>query len=179
MQKSVKLSLVCALLMSTSGLVAQGLSSKVVNAGVGLSNWGIPVFANMEIPINAANQSVVAGISYRYKRTPFVFSNYNSRWRHHIFGVEAGWNYYFDELAELPKEFDVSGGLRLGYYRFNSKLINPIDGFDGVYSGNESELELRIVIAGRYHFQPDKSLFVELGGGNVESGLRLGVSINI
>ena len=158
---------------------AQAPSSKKINAGIGVSGWGIPVFATVEIPLQAENQSIVFGGSFRSKTESFSYLTSSSSWRHTIIGLEGGWNYYFDDLLDVPRDFDLYGGLRLNYYIWQTKLVDNIDGFNGEYTGSSGGLGVRGVIGGRYHFKESTSLFVELGGGNMISGGRLGLSFGI
>lgn len=176
MQNRISFSIVLGLLLTASALFAQSPDTKLINAGIGFSGWGIPVFANAEFPLKFDNQSVVVGGSFRTKRERFNYFNDKYAWRHTIIGLDAGWNYYLDELLELPGEFDVYGGLRLHYFIWNSSLVDPIDGFTDSYSGNSGGLDFSVVLGGRYHFQPNMSAFMQLGGSRYMSGLRAGVS---
>ena len=168
------LTFLCAI--GINAISAQAPSSKKINAGIGVSGWGIPVFATVEIPLKAANQSIVFGGSFRSKTESFSYLPRSSSWRHTIIGLEGGWNYYFDDLIDVPRDFDLYGGLRLNYYIWQTKLVGNIDGFNGEYTGSSGGLGFRGVIGGRYHFKESTSLFVELGGGNMISGGRLGLS---
>ena len=152
--------------------------SRYFNVGLGLSNWGVPVFGTIEIPLKFQNQRVIVGGSFRTKRESFSYLGSSSAWRHTIVGIEGGWSCYFDDLADLPSEFDVYGGLRLGYYFWSTRLTDNIDGFNDSYTGLTDGLGLRGVIGGRYHYKSDKSLFLELGGGNVTAGGRFGLSFS-
>lgn len=150
--------------------------SKYFNLGVGLSTWGIPVFGTVEIPLEFPNQSIVVGGSFRSKRESFNYLGSSSSWRHTIVGLEGGWNYYFDELLDVPSEFDLYGGARLNYYFWSTRLTDTIDGYDETYSGSQGGLGFGLAVGGRYHFKSNKSIFAEVGGGSVLSGGRVGLS---
>jgi hypothetical protein len=76
-----------------------------------------------------------------------------------VFGLNANANYHFVELLELEDIFDVYAGLNLGVYT-DIALI----GLGGQ-------------IGGRYYFKKNMAVNVELGGGNVFRGGKVGLSI--
>ncbi|MFT4779385.1 MAG: hypothetical protein ACJAU0_001398 [Flavobacteriales bacterium] len=164
------------LLIASTSLFAQSPDSKMINAGVGFSSWGIPIFAAVEIPLKFESQSIVIGASYRTKRETFSYLIGETTWRHTIIGLQGGWNYYFDDLLDMPNEIDLYAGARLNYYIWNTKIEDSLDGFDETYSGGSSGLGLGLAIGGRYHFKKNMSAFAEVGGDNQLSGAKFGLS---
>ena len=162
------------LLMATTSLFAQSPDSKMINGAVGFSNWGIPLFVSVEIPVKFENQSFMFGGSLRTKQTSYVAGE--TTWRHTIIGLQGGWNYYFDDLLDMPNDIDLYAGARLNYYIWNTKLVESIDGFDGTYSAGASGLRVGLAIGGRYHFKENMSAFAEVGGDNQLSGAKFGLS---
>jgi len=138
------------------------------------SNWGIPLFVSVEIPVKFENQSFMFGGSLRTKQTSYVAGE--TTWRHTIIGLQGGWNYYFDDLLDMPNDIDLYAGARLNYYIWNTKVEDSVDGFDEGYSGNSGGLGLAFTAGGRYHFKENMSAFLEVGGGTQLSGGRLGLS---
>lgn len=140
-----------------------------VNAGVGLSNYGLPLYGGLEYGIGN-NISVGGEISYRGYNETYA----SSKWNHSIITFAALGNYHFNELLEIPSEWDLYAGLSLGYSAWKTKY----DGsgtFDYTGSGS-SGLYLVGQIGGRYFFSENIGLNVELGGGNFSGG-KIGVTI--
>ncbi|MEM1135219.1 MAG: hypothetical protein AAGI07_05220 [Bacteroidota bacterium] len=144
---------------------------KIGTVGVGFSGWGIPIFGRLEVPI-VDNITVGGGLSFRTYSESFA----GSRWRHNIFGINALGNYHFNELFEFTDEWDLYAGLTLGYYAWGTSFDgNNIDGVD--YRGNgNGGLGIGAQIGGRYFFQDNIAVNLELGGGNVVAGGNIGVS---
>lgn len=142
-----------------------------INAGLGLSNYGLPLYGGLEFGVGD-NISVGGEISYRgYHET---YSSH--KWNHSITTVAALGNYHFNELLDIPSEWDFYAGLSLGYSAWSSKLDGG-GGFD--YSGRGgSGLYLVGQIGGRYFFKENIGINVELGGGNYSGG-KIGVTIKI
>lgn len=156
---------------------AQYNTDTYLNAGIGLSNWGIPVYLSYEKPI-AQDINIGGGIS-----ASSVARKYNNGagkivYRHTAVGLEGFGSYYFDRVLDIPSEFDVYAGLGLGFVFWNTKLTDGPNGFDEKYSGSAatSGLNLRGFVGARYHFNAKTSVNLELGGGNVFSGGRVGLS---
>ncbi len=71
-------------------------------------------------------------------------------------------NYHFDELIGLPPEWNVYGGLNLGFVSIKE---NDKDGFS-----------LGAQVGGRYFFNNKWAINLELGGGNLVAGGKVGVT---
>lgn len=132
-----------------------GIGNFQVNGGLGFSNWGIPISIGVDYGI-IENITIGAEMSYRTK------SSYSA------FGISINGNYHFNTLLELPPEFDVYGGVNLGYYNWD--VGNAIKTPE--YS---SGLGYNAQIGGRYFFDDQLGLNLEFGGGNVSGG-KLGVT---
>lgn len=141
-----------------------------INTGIGLSSWGLPVYGGLEYGIGN-NISVGGELSYRSKS-----ESYNpGKWKTSYTSISGLANYHFNEVLNIPSQFDFYAGLSLGYSIFNSKY----DGQDlGHYSGSGSSgLYLNAQVGGRYFFSDKIGVNLELGGGNVFSGGKVGVTI--
>ena len=80
---------------------------KQINAGVGLSTYGIPLYAGLEIGLDN-NISVGGELSYRkYTRL--------SSWSPSIITIAGLANYHFHELLDIPSEWYLYSGLTVGY----------------------------------------------------------------
>lgn len=75
--------------------------------------------------------------------------------------IGANGNYHFDELLNLPSEWNVYGGANIGLYTFKQS----------------SSLDLGLQIGGRYFFTDTIGANLEFGGGTNVTGAKLGVSI--
>ncbi len=141
---------------------------KQVNLGFGLSNYGLPLYGGLEFGIGH-NISVGGEVSYRG-----YHENYASyKWNHTIVTFAALGNYHFNELLEIPSQWDLYAGLSLGYSAWKTK-------YDGsgsfTYTGSGgSGLYLVGQIGGRYFFTDNIGINVELGGGNFSGG-KIGVT---
>lgn len=153
---------------------AQYNTNTYFNAGVGLSNWGIPVYVGYEFPI-AQDINLGFGGSFRSKTESVQFLNEKVKWTHTIIGFNARGAYYADRILDIPDDFDFYGGLDLGFYIWNTKQKSSANGVE--YSGGDNGgVGLDVFIGGRYFFNPSTAINLELGGGNVASGARIGVS---
>lgn len=141
-----------------------------LNAGVGLSSWGVPIIVGIDYGI-AQDFTIGVEGSYRSKKEDY----YASQWKHTVWGIAANGNYHFNRILRLPKEFDLYAGLNIGYYNWNSKWEGP--GGDYItYSGSYSSgLGLYAQIGGRYFFTNNFGINLEANGGNV-SGAKIGIT---
>lgn len=166
-----------ALISSTSLVRAQfnpySGPAKLITVGIGFSGWGIPIFGRFETGI-AENISVGGGISYQGYNETYT----GVKWHHSVFGLNARGSYHFNELIELPDEWDLYAGLNLGYYFWNTNYEGPGTSFD--YSGSGSGgFSIGIHVGGRYFINEKIGVNVEFGGGNVLSGGTVGVTFRL
>lgn len=134
-----------------------------VNAGVGFSTYGLPIYAGGEYGI-AENISVGGVFSFRKYS---VFSNYSPS----IITIAAIGNYHVNELLEIPPEWDIYGGLSLGYSIWSG---NRVFG----YTGRASRPFFSAQVGGRYFFSDNIAINVEFGGGTYSGG-KVGVTFVI
>jgi hypothetical protein len=142
-----------------------------LSAGLGFSNWGVPIFATYEYCV-APNFTIGGDFSYR---------NYRERWNaydwnHHIIGLVGVGNYHFTKLLEIPENIDLYAGANIGFV-FYDTYEGPKD-ID--YEGNSiSGLGLGIQLGGRYYFNNKIAAMLQLGGGNTAANARIGVSFRL
>ena len=154
-----------ALLFVTSLSFGQGTLAKgkaQLNAGVGLSGWGVPVYVGFDYGVHR-DITVGGEFSFRSHSSPYNGRDYN----HTIYCFAGNGNYHFNRILELPKEFDFYAGATLGLYIWSSE-----SGYDG---NQHSDLEPSIQVGGRYFFDNNLGINLELGGGGV-SGAKLGIT---
>ncbi|XOV91285.1 MAG: hypothetical protein ACFHWX_13845 [Bacteroidota bacterium] len=155
-------------LFGLSGAYAQGSlgkGNKQLNAGVGLSNWGVPIYAGLDFGVHP---DITVG--------PIVsFRNWNQRigtvnYSHNIFVLGVNGNYHFNTLIDLDPEWDLYAGATLGYWFWTSSSNYP-----GTYV---STVGFVGQIGARYFFSDKFGANLELGGGYVSGG-RLGVTLKL
>ena len=142
-------------------MLAKG--DKQINAGLGFSNWGIPVYVGFDYGVHQ-DISVGGEVSFR---------NYSDRWNDHrynhtIFGISGNGNYHFNTIFKIPKNWDAYAGINIGFYAES----NSDDHFGNGVSG----LGLGAQIGGRYYINDNLGLNLELGGGNIFSSGKFGIS---
>ena len=136
--------------------VAKGQTQ--INAGVGLSSWGVPVYLGLDY---GAGKDVTVGgeISYRSYR----HKHHSHYYDHSVTGISGNVNYHFNRVLNIPRNWDFYAGLNLGFYIWN-------DDYDDDYYDESSNLGLGAQIGGRYYFSNTVGINLELGGNNAFSG---------
>lgn len=137
---------------------------KHINAGVGLSTYGLPLYAGVEIGLDN-NISVGGELSYR-KYTRF------SSWNPSIITIAGLANYHLNELLEIPSEWNLYAGVTAGY------SIWSYSGTSSVLRTGRSRIFLAGQVGGRYYLSDNFAINVELGGGTYSGG-KLGVTFKI
>ncbi len=85
----------------------------------------------------------------------FVFWSENNNG---YLGLSANGNYHFNTILEMPSEWDFYAGINLGY------------------RSSHDNLSLGAQVGGRYFFSEQWGINLELGGGNVVSGGKIGAT---
>ena len=161
--------LIISFLLFSSLIFAQSPVKKgesQLNAGVGLSSWGIPVYIGLDYGVHP-DITVGGELSYRAYQDKYANISYD----HSVIGISGNGNYHFNRVLEIPKNWDFYAGLNLGFYIWNS----PVD-----YHGSHSSgLGLGAQVGGRYYFNDKIGLNLEFGGGNAFSGGKLGLTFKL
>ena len=159
--------LIFILLISTSALFAQPISKgqAQINAGVGLSSWGIPVYLGFDYGVHP-DVTLGAEMSFRSYNEDWEKYKYN----HSIIGFLGNANYHFNNVLNIPSPWDFYAGLNIGFYHWNSPKG---------YKSHNSPLGLGAQIGGRYYFTNRVGINLEFGGGNSFSGGKLGLTIKL
>lgn len=104
-------------------------------------NFGF-VGANYEIPVH--RDITIA---------PGAATNFDLNWL--TIGVRA--NYYFDNLLGLhDPAWDVYGGIGAGYAIYNGN------------EGRQNDLDLGLLVGGRWFWNHKWGIYLEFGGGNIQ-----------
>lgn len=137
-----------------------------LNAGLGLSNWGVPVYVGFDHAVHS-NVTLGTELSLRSFNDQYKDDRYN----HTIFGLSGNANYHFNSILDIPENWDLYAGLSVGFYHWNS----PKD-----YFGNyRSSLGLVAQVGGRYYFTNRLGINLEFGGGNVFSAGKIGLTLKL
>ncbi|HTO16747.1 MAG TPA: outer membrane beta-barrel protein [Edaphocola sp.] len=139
-----------------------GKGGTQLNLGLGVSGWGIPVYAGVDFGVT---DDITVGIEGSYRSW-----KYTSAYRFSIIGVGANANYHFNRILELPEKMDLYAGVSLGYFIFN----NP-SGYSGSLG---SSLGFSGQVGFRYFFTNKVGLQLEAGGGNVSGG-KIGLTFKL
>lgn len=136
------------------------------NAGVGFSTWGIPLYIGFD---HAIHQDFTLGGELSFQSYQDKHDNHN--YDHSIIGISGNGNYHFNNLLDIPSNWDLYAGLGIGFYIWNSP-----DEYDGSHS---SGLGISGQIGGRYFFTDKFGVNLELGGGNTFSGGKFGITLKL
>ena len=163
------------LLMACASFYAQAqyalpVGGKQLNAGVGFSSWGIPIYVGMDFGVHKdisvggelSFRSWNAGKYYDLSKTGFYDYSFS------VFGIAANGNYHFNYLLKIPKEWDFYAGVNLGIYILSSS--------NNVYAASYIAPGVGLQVGGRYYFSDKFGINLEFGGGNVFGGGKVGIT---
>ena len=134
-----------------------------LDAGLGVSVWGVPVYVGMDFGV-ADQITIGPRVSYRSYNYGGFF-DYGSNIINVTFRGDYHYSYHIDAL---PKELDLYGGLSAGYSIWSNKndVIDP--------DGNSRAI-VYVQAGARWYFSKAFAVNVEALGGNL-SGLEVGIS---
>ncbi len=136
----------------------------LASAGFGISNWGIPIYLRYEHPV-ADNITVGGLLSFQSK-------GYAS-WRGTYYGIVGRSSYHFNELLNVPDQFDIYGGASLGYYIYKWKYNNGYN--NDFYNPSSGEPNFGIHAGATYFIKDNFGINTELLGGLGFNGITVGV----
>jgi len=146
----------------------QSTKPVILNAGIGVSNWGLPIFLGVDFYLT---EIISGGVMAGFSTKDFGAGKYTV-----MGGVLRGNYHYGQRLKGIPEKMDLYAGLNLGYYALSYKVNgNKVTGV-GIDNGF---LALAGQAGMRYKLSSKLSGLAEVGGGAGISGLRLGISYNI
>jgi hypothetical protein len=149
------LMLVVAVSQSSFGQAYQK-GDKLVNLGIGLRSFFIPIGGSVEVGIT--DQISVGGLAYFAK-----WSDFNGN----VLYLGARGSYHFNELLKINNDkLDIYGGAGLGYQNWSYKGSSLGSLSSGVY--------FLVHAGGRYYLNDKMGIHAELGSG--VSTLLAGVS---
>jgi len=137
--------------------------SAQLNAGLGFSSWGIPIYVGFDFGVH---KDVTIGGEINFHS---YHENYNHlKYNHSVVGILGNCNYHFNSIMNIPTNWDFYAGLNIGFNFWSSP-----NGYPGDYN---SGLGLGAQIGGRYFFNNKFGLNLELGGGNAATGGKFGIT---
>jgi hypothetical protein len=156
MKNLVSFALIALTCTIAQGQYALKTGSFQANGGFGLSGWALPVYVGADYGFDK-NISLGGDLSFSFLNTV----------------VSANANYHFVEMLQLEDVFDVYGGVNMGFFirnqRLNPEAIPP-------YYNNSVPVNIGIQVGGRYYFNKNFAVNLELGGGIAFSGGKIGIS---
>lgn len=144
---------VIAFLVFSIGVQAQNpipAGTKYVNFGVGFSNYGVPLYGGMDFGIGH-NISLGFNVSHRFN---YDFADW---------GAAGTFNYHFNQVLNIPSQWDVYAGFNIGT----------------VFGNSHSDLDLGGQIGFRYFFNSSVGLNLQFGGGNNFSDGTIGITFKL
>lgn len=165
--------LICLLILLVfKTLFAQaplGFDKVQFNAGFGISDRGVPVYAGMDYGLA---ELISFGGEIQY--SVFNESWKGDEWNHSSFLVAINSNYHFDEMLRIPPIYNVYAGLSLGFEMISSQAEKKevVADYEGDYS---SSLYYSANFGGRYFFSDHFAAKVQIGFGTMIIS-RFGIS---
>jgi len=130
-----------------------------LNAGVGFSGWGVPLYIGMDF-------GVARDITLGFEGS---FRNYNEKYRDDRYKSTILGNYHFNRILDIPSDWDFYAGLNIGFYSWASP-----DDYPGEHN---SGLGMGLQVGGRYFINDNFGLNLEVGGGNAFAGGKFGITV--
>lgn len=161
------------ILMLTFGMLSIGMSAQSplekgrtqLNAGVGTSGWGIPIYVGFDY---GAAKDFTAGGQISFFSDDYQYNNNN--YKQSSVGIGANGNYHFNSLLNISSDFDLYAGASLTYYIWNYNNDNHPD---------NTSLGLGLQVGGRYFFNKTFGVNLEFGGGTGTSGAKVGATFKL
>jgi outer membrane immunogenic protein len=164
MKKSITIVLLSLItVLSVNSQSPLGRGKQQLNAGLGFSGWGVPLYVGLDFGVQRDFTLGIEG-SFRSYGQSYTGSRYNSS----IIGLSGNGNYHFNRILEIPSDWDLYAGLNIGYYIWSTPSNYPGSGASGLGLGAQ--------IGGRYFFSKNFGLNLELGGGSVFSDGKFGIT---
>lgn len=165
-----KLILLIAVGLLSNGVFAQSpleVGGVQLNAGVGLSGWGVPIYFGLDYGI-AKDFTLGAQVSFQSDKNDYFGEKYSSS----AIGIGANGNYHFNRVLNIPSKFDLYAGASLTYYSwtYDDKYVNDPD---------NTSLGLGLQVGGRYFFNKNFGINLELGGNTGTSGAKFGITVKL
>ena len=161
-----KLIVLTAFISATVLLFGQSNKNSLLNVGVGLSDWGVPVYIGLDSYVSS-DVTVGGELSYRNYHQNVSDIYYDNT----IIGISGNFNYHFNRILNIHPKRDLYAGLNLGFYIWSSP-----DDYNGT---GTSGLGVGAQIGGRYYITRNTAVNLEFGGGNAFTNGKVGLSFTL
>lgn len=168
-----KLILLIAFGILSTGVFAQaplGEGNTQLNAGIGLSSHGVPVYIGLDYGI-AKDWTLGGQLSFQTDNDPYYHNGNTYYGDSSAIGIGGNGNYHFNSILNIPSKFDLYAGASLTYYIWN------YDNND--YHNDNDSFGLGLQLGGRYFFTNSFGINLEFGGNTVNSGAKFGVTFKL
>jgi len=167
--------LVCFVMASLTTIYSQGtlgVGGKQLNAGVGFSNWGTPVYVGMDFGVH---ESITIGPKFSYRSYGYSYPALGVSINQTLMVFSFNGNYHFNKLFNLPSKWDIYAGASLGYYLWSTPTYNGqtlASGVQGSGMGFDGQ------VGTRYFFTNKFGVNLEFGGGTGTGG-NFGITLKL
>ncbi len=153
------LSLFCSTVAFAQAPLEKG--GKQLNAGLGFSTWGVPIYAGLDFGVH---EDITIGPQISFQN--YGYTILGEKYNQNLIVLGFNGNYHFNTLLDLPSQWNLYAGLTVGYYIWSN---------DDLPSANSSGLGLYAQVGGRYFFNENFGINLQLGGGT-SSGGTIGIT---
>jgi outer membrane immunogenic protein len=133
-----------------------GKGGSQLNAGVGFSSWGTPVYIGADFGVHP---DITIGPKLSYRN--YNYNALGTKYEQNLTVLAFNGNYHFNRLLSLPSKWNVYAGLTMGYYVWSA---NDFTGAKGSGIGLDGQ------IGARYFFTNKFGINLEFGGGTATGG---------
>ncbi len=147
--------------------------STQLNAGLGFSGWGTPVFVGLDYGLG---NNFTLGGEFSYRSYTNNFNNgYNNDYEYNysIIGLGGNVNYHFNQVFDLPSKWDLYAGASLNYFIWNNSYKYKGNNSNNVFNpnyANTSGIGFGLQAGVRYFFNNHWAINLETGGGSIFGG---------
>lgn len=140
----------------------------LINAGLGMSTRGLPIFIGLEQTID---DHISAGLMATFQS--YRENSAAGPWAHQFFGVGLQGHYHFIELAPAP--YDLFAGLTIAWSAHSLRWAGTAAAPDAYTGRAIGGTGLSAQIGGRYTYK-GTTFLLQLDGGTLTSGFLAGLS---
>jgi hypothetical protein len=153
------LALICCAFTQNVQAQAYQKGDKLLNVGIGVSGYGVPIGASLEFGVTDA---ISVGGMVDYTR----YGSFGYNWNFIYVGARG--SYHLGELLNTGEKFDPYAGLAVGYWSAKYSGSSYVTGY-----GNR--VFLGIHAGARYYFKEKLGVFAEVGAGSgfLKAGLAV------
>lgn len=134
-----------------------GKGGKQLNAGVGFSGYGVPVYIGADFGVH---ESITIGPRVSHRTWNRSFTGF--KYKQNLTVISFNGNYHFNQLLDLDSPWDLYAGLTLGYYIWSG---------DEYVGAKASGIGFDAQIGARYFFSDRFGVNLEFGGGYASGGI--------